>query len=533
MPVMKKTAGLFLMLFTFSVFFACSPLKKEGSNRQSVSIPTAAQVGATMIQENIARIEAPFSMPQLKRPTFPAYQVSILSKGAKQNTKITQLIQQCIDETSARGGGKVIIPKGKWNTGRISLKSNVNLHLEEGAQLYFSGEIADYLPAVFTRFEGVELMSLGACIYANGQENIAVTGKGKLIGPAQGGSVRKQVMESDVIENVVLATTPVEKRVYEGHNGSPIFLPLFISPINCKNVLVEGLSLENTACWNIVPIYCENVIIRGVTVNSVGIPRGDGIDIESSRNVLIEYCTLSTGDDCFTIKAGRGDDGLRVNKPTENVVIRYCLAKKGHGGITCGSETASMIRNVSVQDCVFDDTRVGIRFKTRRTRGGGGENLYYERIRLTNMSATALDWDMLGSATYVGKLASRYPLLAVNKLTPKYTNITVRDIIAENVEQFVRVNGIPESPLKNVTITNANVKTKKIFSATDADGITLKNSKIEATDPTITLLDARGIKFDNVQFIVPTNQLNLNISGDYAQPPLFKNILPKNLILNK
>lgn len=472
-------------------------------------------------------------MPQLKKPVFPSYQVSITSKRAEENSKVTREIQQCIDETHARGGGRVVIPKGKWHTGRISLKSNVDLHLDEGAELYFSGEIADYLPAVFTRFEGVELMSLGACIYANGQENIAVTGKGKLIGPAKGGSVRKQVMEQDVIENVVLASTPVDKRVYEGHNGSPIFLPLFISPINCKNVLVEGLSLENTACWNIVPIYCENVIIRGVTVNSVGIPRGDGIDVESSRNVLIEYCTLSTGDDCFTIKAGRGDDGLRVNKPTENVVVRYCLAKKGHGGITCGSETASMIRNVSVQDCVFDDTRVGIRFKTRRTRGGGGENLHYERIRLTNMSAAALDWDMLGSAAYVGNLASRYPLQPVNRLTPKYLNITINNIIAENVAQFVRINGIPESPLQNVLINHANVKTKKILSATDADGVTIKNSKIEALDANIPLLDARGIVFDRVQFTVPNQQLFVTVSGDLGQAVLFKNVTPKTLVIKK
>ena len=126
---------------------------------------------------------------------------------------------------------------------------------------------------------------------------------------------------------------------------------MFISPINCTNVYVEGVSLENTAFWNVVPIYCDHVIIRGINVNSVGVPRGDGIDIESTRNVLIEYSTLACGDDCFTMKAGRGLDGLRVNKPTENVVVRYCLAREGHGGITVGSETAAVIRNLYVHDC--------------------------------------------------------------------------------------------------------------------------------------------------------------------------------------
>lgn len=500
---------------------SCSSVKKKIQQDQLNLVPTIDQVGAHLLAAAIAPIKAPFPMPQLQRPKFPAYAVNIIELGAKAGEKVTKIIQQAIDQTNARGGGMVIIPKGKWNSGRISLKSNVNLHFEEGAELYFSGEIADYLPVVFTRFEGVEVMSLGACIYANGQENIAVTGKGKLIGPAQGGSVRKQVMELDVIENVVLASTPVDKRVYEGHNGSPIFLPMFISPINCKNILIEGISLENTAFWNVVPVYCENIIIRGITVNSVGIPRGDGIDIESSKNVLIEYCTLSTGDDCFTIKAGRGEDGLRVNKPTENVVVRFSLAKKGHGGITCGSETASMIRNISVQDCVFDNTTVGIRFKTRRPRGGGGENLYYERIRLSNLTGAAFNWDMLGSATYVGKLSER-SRLPVNQLTPTYKNIFASNIIAENVGQFVKVNGIPESPLKNVRIENVISKSKNLFSAADAIGFVVRNAKLESVDPTITLTDTKGFLFYRVNFINPTGKIELKLAGDYNENPKFK-----------
>jgi polygalacturonase len=521
--MMTKISNI-LRLFSIcaTLFISCSSIRNKVGKDELDRVPTANQVGASMLPVDIAPIHAPFIMPTLKRPSFPNYTANIKDFGAKEGKKATNAIQECIDKTSAKGGGMVIIPKGKWNTGRISLKSNINLHLEEGAEVYFSGEIADYLPVVFTRFEGVEVMSLGACIYANGQENIAVTGKGKLIGPAQGGSVRKQVMELDVIENVVLATTPVAERIYEGHQGTPIFLPMFISPINCKNVFIEEISLENTAFWNIVPVYCENVIIRGITVNSVGQPRGDGIDIESSKNVLIEYCTLSTGDDCFTIKAGRGDDGLRVNKPSENIVVRYSLAKKGHGGITCGSETAGMIRNVYVHDCVFDNTTVGIRFKTRRPRGGGGENLFYERIRLSNLSGAAFNWDMLGSATYVGKLAERSPL-PINKLTPEYKNITATNIIAENVGQFVKVNGIPERPLKNVRIEYATSSAKTLFTVTDATGFTIKNAKLEATDPKITLLDAKNVSFQNVQFQIPGGKLDLQVSGHDAEDPKFKN----------
>ena len=365
----RRWAALAAQLLLVSVVAGAAAQPTTGVS--IVPILRKEQVGAARLPDAIEPVKAPFPMPQFKKPVFPSLSIDISSRGAKQRTTATAQIQAAIDEVSKQGGGTVIVPKGEWHTGRISLKSNVNLRIEEGAELSFSGEVEDYRPAVFTRNEGVEVMSLGACIYANGQENIAVTGKGKLIGPAKGGSVRKQDMNADVAENFISHPTPVSERVYEGHDGGFVFLPMFISPINCKNVYIEGVTLENTAFWNIVPIYCDGVIIRGVTVNSVGIPRGDGIDIESSRNVLIEYSTLNCGDDCFTMKAGRGEDGLRVNKPTENVVVRYCLAREGHGAITCGSETAGMIRNLYVHDCVFDNTGVGIRFKTRRGRSTG------------------------------------------------------------------------------------------------------------------------------------------------------------------
>lgn len=515
------------LLFVFVVTALSSCIAGRGRNgeAQTAAIPVREQVGAVNLPNEIAPISAPFAMPQLKRPQFPVHLINIVSKGAKEGEKITGLIQQTIDEVAGRGGGTVVVPKGNWFTGRISLKSNVNLHLEEGAELFFSGEVEDYRPAVFTRNEGIEVMSLAACIYAAGQRNIAVTGKGKLVGPAKGGSVRRQIMTKDVIENVVSHKTPVAQRIYEGRNGDFIFPPAFISPINCSNVLIEGVSLENTAFWNIVPVYCDSVIIRGVTVHSVGIPRGDGIDIESSRNVLIEYCTLSTGDDAFTMKAGRGDDGLRVNRPTENVVVRYGLVLAGHGGITCGSETASMIRNLYVQNCVFQNARSAIRFKTRRPRGGGGENLYYENIRI-NDATYAFEWDMLGSATHVGRLASRYPPREKNHLTPVFRNIKARNILVESANQFVKASAIPESPLANVLIENATVQSNKLFAAADVDGFTVRNAKLTAKDSLIGLLDARNVLFRNVNFAVPGGEVAVDVSGPLSGNITFENCTP-------
>jgi hypothetical protein len=508
---------------------SCSPKEEEWIDHERLSsIPEVHQVGASQLPEDIAPIDAPFDMPEFKRPVFPDFSLNIFELGAKQNEKVTGIIQAAIDSVNLAGGGKVIIPNGSWKSGRIILKSNVNLHFEDGASLYFSGELEDYRPAVFTRHEGVEVMSLGACIYAYQADNIAITGRGTLYGPEEG-NVRDQMMTEDVVENFVPLDLPVDQRVYEGYDGESIFLPMFISPTESTNVFIEGITLERTAFWNIVPVYCDGVIIRGVTVNSVGIPRGDGIDIESSRNVLIEYSTLNNGDDCFTMKAGRGEDGIRVDRPTENVVIRYSLAQEGHGAITVGSETAGWIRNVYVHDCVFENTGVGIRFKTRRPRGGGGENLYYERLRM-NLRHTAFRWDMLGSEMYVGELASRFPPREIDALTPAFKHIYAKDILVENASTFVNVTGIPESPMEDFTLENAVVTIDKLFRAHDAKGMYFKNLEIKTKDSVLHLLDAREIEFDQVRIVSPGKALYVDYQGDKSQEIHFKNSLPTSVI---
>jgi polygalacturonase len=491
----------FLLAALVGMALVCVPRRARSAEWQA-SIPTVEDVGAANLPDEITPVKAPFAMPQFEKPAFADRTINIRHEGAVEGgmVKVTDAIHAAIDKVHSAGGGTVLIPAGKWLSGRITLKSNVNLHIAEGAELHFSGELEDYRPAVFTRHEGIEVMSLGACIYAFEADNIAVTGKGTLYGPADG-PVKTQMMTESVVEKFVPLDKPVAERVYEGHNGASIFLPMFISPTKCTNVYIEGVTLEKTAFWNIVPVYCDGVIIRGVTVNSVGIPRGDGIDIESTRNVLIEYATLNNGDDCFTMKCGRDVDGIRVNKPTENVVVRYCLAQHGHGAITVGSETAGVIRNLYVHDCVFDDTGVGIRFKTRRPRGGGGENLTYERIRM-NLSGEAFACDMLGSTAYVGELAERLPPREITKLTPFYRNIVARNILVERAPALMSIKGIPESRFSNFLLVDSEIHANRLIRAADVDGMTFRNVTIDSNDNKIRFLDVRNILFENVDFKV-------------------------------
>ena len=236
------------------------------------------------IPEEIEEIKAPFKMPQLKRPIFPNRTINIIKTGAKRNKLSTSAIQKAIDQLSKSGGGTVIVPEGQWLSGRIELRNNINLKLEEGAELHFSGDIKDYLPCVPTRNEGVDVISMGAMIYANGVENIAVTGRGKLIGPNRDCELFYQRMEGVKEE---LQDIPFELRVFDGSNGGEICLPQFFGPMYSKNILVEGVKFIDSIFWNIVPVYCENIIIRNVEVSSFGYGRTDGIDIDSSKIHLL------------------------------------------------------------------------------------------------------------------------------------------------------------------------------------------------------------------------------------------------------
>ena len=486
-------------------------------------IVTRSQVGAKAMPDTVAPITGtPFKMKSFKVPVFPKRQTTVSTADRDSRGMITFALNNKISTLSKQGGGTVIIPAGHWLTGRVTLRNNINLHLEQGAVLEFSADIADYQPAVFTRHEGVEVMGAGAFIYANEAKNIALTGQGTIQGPPMDALMRTLRNGNSVVEKDIDYLMPVKDRICDGQQGRTFYRPKSFSPINCKNVLVEGVTFERSVLWNVNPVYCENVIIRGITVNSTNVPSGDGIDISSCRNVLIEYSTLNCGDDCFTLKSGRCEDGLRVNRPTENVVIRYCLAKDGHGGITCGSETAGGIRNVYLHDCVFDGTRTGFRFKTRRNRGGTVEGITYDRIRLINMRE-AFTWDLLGVEMYMGELARRNPPMAINRLTPTVKDITISNFIVESADRLITINAIPEIPTSGVVIKNGTIRTNRIIrTLNDADGVTFKDLTITATDPTVVIDNSRNIVFDNVRLNVPGDKLNVEIKGNNGEGKTFK-----------
>ena len=518
-----------IVFFIVSVVLLCPHLLAV---QMECNIPQTDNVGAEVMPQFIEPFHnLPFKMHLLKYPTFPDYTVNVKDYAITANKPITELVNRLIMETCQKGGGKVVIPAGKWKSGRIVLKSNVNLHLEEGAEIEFSGNPKDYLQSVYTMHEGRQIISSGSFIYAFNEKNIAITGKGHIYGPPMDLPIRKNSnsiawIEKDFPERI-------EERIFDGMNERRFFAPKVIAPVQCKDVLIEGMIIERCMFWNINPILCENVIIRGVTVNSVGIPSGDGVDITCSKNVLVEYCTMNCGDDCYAIKGGRNEEGARMGISAENVIIRNCLAKAGHGGLTTGSETGGGIKNIYAYNCVFDGTDMPLRFKTRRPRTGITENIFYERLRIKNAN-TVFAWDLLGSYNFVGELANRLPLRPVTKLTPTVRNVCVKNFIVESANCFISARGIPELPISNIQIEDGIVQCENLMPIMhDFENFTLRNLSIVSKQNRIHVLEGKKMLMENIKFSLPENKLYLKVEGEQSEDINFKNIHPNIEIIKE
>ncbi len=389
----------------------------------------------------------PEILARIVAPEFPDRDFAITEYGATEGGQADcrPAIARAIDACHTAGGGRVVVPAGKWLTcGPIHLKSNVNLHLESGSTLLFSTDEEDYLPVVLTRFEGTELMNFSPLIYALDQENIAVTGEGTLDGQAAVGkwwNWKQSTRESvNNLLQMAEAGVPVDERVFGAGFG---IRPNFIQPYRCKNVLIEGITMLRSPMWEINPVLCTNVTVRGVKINSHG-PNNDGCDPECCRDVLIEDCLFDTGDDCIAIKSGRNADGRRVGVPSENFIIRNCTMKDGHGGVVLGSEMSGGIRNIYVEDCYMDSPNLdrAIRLKSNSNRGGYLENMYVRNVRV----------GQVGEA--VVRINLRYSPPESGDFPPRVNNIIIENVTSEKSMRPLYLLGLEEQPIGNVTIKN-------------------------------------------------------------------------------
>ena len=349
----------------------------------------------------------------------------------------------------------MIVPPGTYLTGAIHLKSNVNLEVREGATIKFSQNPTDYLPVVFSRWEGVELFNYSPFIYALDQRNIAITGRGTLDGqsdkehwwPWNGRAIYgwKEGDPTKRPDRVSLFTmaekgVPVRERVFgDGH----YLRPQFIQPYRCENVLIEGVTILNSPMWEVHPVLCKNVTVENVKINTHG-PNNDGCDPESCVDVLIKDCYFDTGDDCIAIKSGRNADGRRLNMPTENIIVQGCHMKDGHGGVTVGSEISGGVRNLFAENCRLDSPNLdhALRVKNNAMRGGRLENLHFRNIEVGQVAHAVITIDF------------NYEEGSKGTFTPVVRNYSVKNLTSGKSKHALDVQGLSGAPIYNLRLTN-------------------------------------------------------------------------------
>lgn len=516
---MKFNRRIFVFFWSFLVAgFACI---------LASSAPSVSQTGN--LKDYLANL--PFPMAQIQLPAFPDRTVAITNHGAIGDglTLNTEAFKRAIESCAQAGGGRVVVPPGVWLTGPIQLKSRIDLHLEKGSLLLFSRRFEDY-PIVQTTYEGSRSARCTSPISGSNLENIAITGEGvidgsgdawrpvkkakmtesqwkKLVG--SGGVVSRdgatwfpslEAMNGlDLVVKLERSGQPVSLNAYAG--AKEFLRPVMISLIECRKVLLDGPTFQNSPAWNIHPLMCEDLVMRNVTVlNPWYSQNGDGLDLESCRRAAVYNCRFDVGDDAICIKSGKDEGGRKRGRPCEEIVIADCVVYHGHGGFTVGSEMSGGVRNIVVTRCTFLGTDVGLRFKATRGRGGVVEKIYISDIRMKDISTDAIGFNMYygGDAPIPdsdSKVATPARCAApVNEGTPRFQSIFLRNILCTGAERAVQLEGLPEMAIRDIELENVLISARRGLECVDAEEIRLDNVRIlSRTGPAFNLKDSRNV----------------------------------------
>ena len=503
--------------------------------------------------------QLPFPMQRIKAPAFKNNNFSITDFGGIGDgyTLNTESFRKAINALSQKGGGTLTVPAGIWFTGPIVLKSGINLHLEKGALILFSTDF-DLYPLVNTIFEGLETRRCQSPISGKNLENIAITGEGSINGSGEAWRPLKKskVTESywkEVVKSGGILKDPdywfpsqkslkgeliSDMNVPRGNLSEAEWLeikdflrPVMVSLVECKNVLLQGVLFENSPSWNIHPLMCENVIIDHIFSRNPGYAQnGDGLDVESCKNVLIVNSMFDVGDDAICIKSGKNKEGRLRARSTENVIIDNCKVFQGHGGFVVGSEMSGGVRNISVRNCQFLGTDVGLRFKSNRGRGGLVENIYISNIYMFNIVTDSFLFDLY----YGGKSSSESledgdgtirenDIQPVTEETPSFRNIFVKDIVSRNARRALFFNGLPEMNISNIHVENAFISSHYGAVISESDGIQFRNVHIiPQTGAALTLQNVKNFELKDFSYpallkeVVRIEGRSANIQLPYA-----------------
>jgi len=478
------------------------------------------------------------SLPVIKQVQFKKDSFNIIRYGAVAGGNIlnTKSINAAISACAANGGGTVLVPAGLWLSGPIVLKNNTNLHLAANALLQFTTDFNEY-SLTEGNWEGVPAVRNQSPIFAGNAINVAITGKGIIDG---GGDAWRAIKKDKLTESQwqhLLASGgllsedkktwyPSEKSFRGFHTKDAGVLkdgktakdfedikdflrPNLLVLNNCKKILLEGVTFQNSPAWCLHPLMCEDLTVKNVYVkNPWNAQNGDGIDIESCKNVLVEGSTFDVGDDGICIKSGRDAEGRKRAMPTENVIIRHCTVYHAHGGFVIGSEMSGGAKNLFVSDCSFIGTDIGLRFKTARGRGGVVEKIYVKNINMKDIAGEAILFDMYYMAKDPVPLAGEKRELPktefkqVDETTPVFKNFRISNVYCTGAEKAIFIRGLPEMQVSDVVLENMVLQANKGIDIQEAADVRFKHINIIAkeTDPLIDLVQSNHILFDNISY---------------------------------
>jgi len=474
-----------------------------------------------------------FQMPKIQEPEFRANVVNLAQCGGTSDgrTLNTEVIATAIASLAAKNGGTLVVPPGLWLTGPIRLQSNIELHLEAGALLQFTSDYKQY-PLMVLNVKGEKEILSTSPIFGENLENIAITGRGVIDGA---GGVWRPLKKSKVTDaewKAQIATGFVDAsgstwwpsreaseggRLLKGLRAShsldlrayepahQFLRPRLVKLVNCRRVLLDGVTFQNSPNWTLNPTLCEDVTIRGVTSRNPYYGQNtDALDVESCRNVVIRNSTFDVGDDGICLKSGADASGRRIGMPTENVWIDGCVVYHAHGGFTIGSEMSGGVRNVHVNDCLFMGTDIGLRFKSTRGRGGVVEGIYISNVRMTDIPGNAIDFNMYygGQAPLdaKGELAEgdRQPA-PVDEGTPQFRDIHIENVVCRGARSAVLLQGLPEMPIRDIHLRNVSITAERGMTWMDAENIHCENVDIvNSHGPVLNLFHTRDAVIDHL-----------------------------------
>jgi polygalacturonase len=491
-----------------------------------------------------------FAQPRVPLPSFRKDTFNIVQFGAKADgiSLNTKSISQAIDACNKKGGGVVLVPAGFWLTGPLELKSNVQLHLQKSALLQFTDDKSQY-PLVASNWEGLPQMRNQSPLSATNASNIAITGFGIIDGNGDAWRmVKKDKLNETQWKKLVSSGGMLseDKKTWypseQSFKGAQLKNPGEITPektpefyqsvkdflrpnllvfTGCKKVLLEGVTFQNSPAWCLHPLMCEDLTVRNISVkNPWYAQNGDGIDLESCKNILLENSTFDVGDDGICIKSGRDEAGRKRGKPTENLLVRNCTVYHAHGGFVIGSEMSGGARNLWVENCTFIGTDIGLRFKTTRGRGGVVENIFIKNITMKDIVGEAILFDMYYAAQDPVPLAGekrappKVETLPVTEATPQFRHFTISNVICNGAEKAIFVRGLPEMNVKDILLEKMVLRANKGLDMTEGSGITLRDVHFITSEanPLMNIHNSRQITLNKITY--DQADLLLNVSGE-------------------